>query len=119
MLSFGYYVDGQSGGVQDAYPNRYRSGAFIRERRNKLGMDQIDLARRPARAGVARRSGTREPGAEIGLILRTLKSLEISITWQRTLWSQLPRRARKKHRTSTCFGLFEEAAPEEADMKIN
>ena len=55
-------------------------GAFIRERRNKLGMDQIDLAKK---AGTSRKWLVEveqgKPGAEIGLILRTLKSLEISI----------------------------------------
>ena len=55
-------------------------GAFIRERRNNLGMDQIDLAEK---AGTSRKWLVEveqgKPGAEIGLILRTLKSLEISI----------------------------------------
>ena len=55
-------------------------GAFIRERRTKLGMDQIDLAKK---AGTSRKWLVEveqgKPGAEIGLILRTLKSLEISI----------------------------------------
>jgi HTH-type transcriptional regulator/antitoxin HipB len=46
-------------------------GAFIRERRTKLGMDQIELAKK---AGTSRKWLV-----EIGLILRTLKSLEISI----------------------------------------
>ena len=55
-------------------------GAFIRERRTKLGMDQIALAKK---AGTSRKWLVEveqgKPGAEIGLILRTLKSLEISI----------------------------------------
>jgi len=55
-------------------------GAFIRERRMKLGMDQIALAKK---AGTSRKWLVEveqgKPGAEIGLILRTLKSLEISI----------------------------------------
>src|ERR1035438_8387812 len=55
-------------------------GAFIRERRTRLGMDQISLAKK---AGTSRKwlVGVEQgkPGAEIGLILRTLKSLEISI----------------------------------------
>src|ERR1700733_14435455 len=55
-------------------------GAFIRERRNKLGMDQIDLAKK---AGTSRKwlveAGGGEPGTHIRLLLRTLKSLEISI----------------------------------------
>ena len=55
-------------------------GAFIRERRAKLGMDQAALAKK---AGTSRKWLVEveqgKPGAEIGLILRTLKSLEISI----------------------------------------
>ena len=55
-------------------------GAFIRERRARLGMDQNALARK---AGTSRKWLVEvergKPGAEIGLILRTLKSLEISI----------------------------------------
>ena len=55
-------------------------GAFIRERRTRLGMDQIALAKK---AGTSRKWLVEveqgKPGAEIGLILRTLKSLEISI----------------------------------------
>jgi HTH-type transcriptional regulator/antitoxin HipB len=55
-------------------------GAFIRERRTKLGMDQISLAKK---AGTSRKwlveMEQGKPGAKIGLILRTLKSLKISI----------------------------------------
>ena len=55
-------------------------GAFIRERRTKLGVDQLELAKK---AGTSRKWLVEveqgKPGAEIGLILRTLKSLEISI----------------------------------------
>ena len=55
-------------------------GAFIRERRTKLGWDQVSLAKK---AGTSRKWLVEvergKPGAEIGLILRTLKSLEISI----------------------------------------
>ena len=55
-------------------------GAFIRERRTRLWMDQISLAKK---AGTSRKWLVEveqgKPGAEIGLILRTLKSLEISI----------------------------------------
>ena len=55
-------------------------GAFIRERRIALGMDQISLAKK---AGTSRKWLVEveqgKPGAEIGLILRTLKSLEILI----------------------------------------
>jgi HTH-type transcriptional regulator/antitoxin HipB len=56
-------------------------GAFIRERRTKLGMDQISLAKKAATSRkwlVEVEQG--KPGAEIGLILRTLKSLETSIS---------------------------------------
>ena len=55
-------------------------GAFIRERRARLGMDQIVLAKK---AGTSRKWLVEveqgKSGAEIGLILRTLRSLEISI----------------------------------------
>ena len=55
-------------------------GAFIRERRTRLGMDQIEMAKK---AGTSRKWIVEvergKPGAEIGLILRTLKGLEISI----------------------------------------
>ena len=58
-------------------------GAFIRERRTKLGMDQTALAKK---AGTSRKWLVEvergKPGAEIGLILRTLKSLEISVDLQ-------------------------------------
>ena len=58
-------------------------GAFIRERRTRLGMDQISLAKK---AGTSRKWLVEvergKPGAEIGLILRTLKSLEVSIDLQ-------------------------------------
>ena len=56
-------------------------GAFIRERRTMLRMDQSALAKK---AGTSRKWLVEveqgKPGAEIGLILRTLKSLEISIS---------------------------------------
>src|ERR1035437_9887624 len=55
-------------------------GAFIRERRTTLGWDQVSLAKK---AGTSRKWLVEveqgKPGAEIGLILRTLKSLEIAI----------------------------------------
>ena len=55
-------------------------GAFIRERRTKLGMDQIALAEK---AGTSRKWLVEveqgKPRAEIGLILRTLKTLGVSI----------------------------------------
>jgi HTH-type transcriptional regulator/antitoxin HipB len=58
-------------------------GAFIRERRTKLGMDQIALAQK---AGTSRKwlieVEQGKPRAEIGLILKTLKTLGISIDLQ-------------------------------------
>jgi len=55
-------------------------GAFIRERRNKLGMDQSDLAEK---AGTSRKWIVEveqgKPRAEIGLVLRTLKTLGVSL----------------------------------------
>jgi HTH-type transcriptional regulator/antitoxin HipB len=58
-------------------------GAFIRERRTKLGMDQVSLAER---AGTSRKwlieVEQGKPRAEIGLILRTLKTLGVSIDLQ-------------------------------------
>jgi HTH-type transcriptional regulator/antitoxin HipB len=55
-------------------------GAFIRERRTKLGMDQSALAEK---AGTSRKWVIEveqgKPRAEIGLILRTLKTLGVSI----------------------------------------
>jgi HTH-type transcriptional regulator / antitoxin HipB len=55
-------------------------GAFIRERRTKLGMDQFALAKK---AGTSRKWLVEveqgKPRAEIGLILRTLKSLDVSV----------------------------------------
>jgi len=55
-------------------------GAFIRERRTKLGWDQAALAKK---AGTSRKWLVEveqgKPGAEIGLILRTLKALDVSV----------------------------------------
>jgi HTH-type transcriptional regulator/antitoxin HipB len=55
-------------------------GAFIRERRLKLGMDQGDLAKK---AGTSRKWLVEveqgKPRAETGLILRTLKALGVSL----------------------------------------
>uniref|UniRef100_E6PY79 Uncharacterized HTH-type transcriptional regulator y4mF (Modular protein) n=1 Tax=mine drainage metagenome TaxID=410659 RepID=E6PY79_9ZZZZ len=54
-------------------------GAFIRERRVQLGMDQSDLAEK---AGTSRKWIVEveqgKPRAEIGLVLRTLKALGVS-----------------------------------------
>ena len=58
-------------------------GAFIRERRTKLGMDQVALAEK---SGTSRKwlieVEQGKPRAEIGLILRTLKTLGVSIDLQ-------------------------------------
>ncbi len=55
-------------------------GAFIKERRIKLGMDQSDLAEK---AGTSRKWIVEveqgKPRAEIGLVLRTLKTLGVSL----------------------------------------
>jgi HTH-type transcriptional regulator/antitoxin HipB len=54
-------------------------GAFIRDRRAQLGLDQVELAER---AGTSRKWLIEEQGkprAEIGLILRTLKALGVSL----------------------------------------
>lgn len=55
-------------------------GALIRERRLKLGLDQIALARK---AGTSRKwlieVENGKPRAEIGLILRTLKALGVTL----------------------------------------
>ena len=55
-------------------------GAFIRERRVKLAMDQSNLAEK---AGTSRKWIVEveqgKPRAEIGLILRTLKALGVSL----------------------------------------
>jgi HTH-type transcriptional regulator/antitoxin HipB len=55
-------------------------GAFIRERRTKLGLDQLALAKK---AGTSRKwlieAERCKPSAEIGLILRTLKALGVGI----------------------------------------
>jgi HTH-type transcriptional regulator/antitoxin HipB len=55
-------------------------GALIRERRIKLGLDQLALARKARTSRkwlIEVESG--KPRAEIGLILRTLKALGVSL----------------------------------------
>jgi HTH-type transcriptional regulator/antitoxin HipB len=58
-------------------------GAFIRDRRSQLGLDQAELAEK---AGTSRKwlieVEQGKPRAEIGLILGTLKTLEISVDLQ-------------------------------------
>jgi HTH-type transcriptional regulator / antitoxin HipB len=65
-------------------------GAFIRERRIALGMDQIALA---TKTGTSRKwlieVERGKPGAEIGLILRTLKALTVSIDLKTELPSKV------------------------------
>lgn len=55
-------------------------GALIRDRRTKLGLDQASLAQR---AGTSRKwlIGVEQgkPRAAIGLILRTLRALDVSL----------------------------------------
>ncbi len=55
-------------------------GALIRDRRIKLGLDQISLAKR---AGTSRKWLVEvehgKPRAAIGLILRTLRALDVSL----------------------------------------
>lgn len=55
-------------------------GALIRDRRIKLGLDQVSLAKK---AGTSRKwlieVENGKPRAEIGLILRTLKTLGVAL----------------------------------------
>jgi len=55
-------------------------GLAIQERRKELGLDQAELARR---AGVSRQWVVAieqgKPGAELGLVMRALKSLDLSL----------------------------------------
>ena len=74
-------------------------GAIIRERRTKLGWDQVYLAKK---AGTSRKWLVEvergKPGAEIGLILRTLKSLEISIDVEADSPAETPPQSKAKAR---------------------
>src|SRR5436305_7501408 len=55
-------------------------GAYLRTRRTQLGMDQATLA---AKAGTSRKwlieVENGKPGAALGLVLRTLRALDIAI----------------------------------------
>jgi HTH-type transcriptional regulator/antitoxin HipB len=55
-------------------------GALIRDRRRQLGLDQTTLA---ARVGVSRKwivdVEKGKPGAQLGLVLRTLNALDIAL----------------------------------------
>jgi|SRR5215469_4820858 len=70
-------------------------GALIREKRLKLGLDQIDLAQK---AGTSRKwlveVENGKPRAEIGLILRTLKVLGVTLSVTDAV-SDLPARSAK------------------------
>ncbi len=71
-------------------------GALIRERRIKLGLDQISLAKK---AGTSRKwlieVERGKPRAEIGLILRTLRALGVALTVSDTA-ADVPPPARTK-----------------------
>ena len=70
-------------------------GALIRERRIRLGLDQLSLAKK---AGTSRKwlieveSG--KPRAEIGLILRTLKALGVALAVSDTAADVPPKRTK-------------------------
>lgn len=70
-------------------------GALIRERRIKFGLDQLSLAKR---AGTSRKwlieAENGKPRAEIGLILRTLKVLGVSLAASGTVADVPPKRAK-------------------------
>src|SRR6185437_7975927 len=78
MSPFGY--SNGAGGSAMRIRTATDLGAFIRERRIKLGMDQSDLAEK---AGTSRKWVVEveqgKPRAEIGLVLRTLKTLGVSL----------------------------------------
>ena len=55
-------------------------GAYLRARRNELGMDQATLAKK---AGTSRKwlveAEQGKPGAAVGMVLRTLRALDVAI----------------------------------------
>jgi len=69
-------------------------GALIRERRIKLGFDQLALARK---AGTSRKwlieVENGKPRAEIGLVFRTLRALGVTLTAGDTTSGVQPKRA--------------------------
>ncbi len=71
-----------SGGEQNAYPNSCRFGGPSSGIAEPIsGWIKLPWLRRPERAGSGLSKWSKgKPGAEFGLILRTLKSLEISIS---------------------------------------
>jgi HTH-type transcriptional regulator / antitoxin HipB len=70
-------------------------GALIRERRTKLGLNQMSLAKK---AGTSRKwlveVENGKPRAEIGLIFRTLKALGLTLTIGDTASKAQPKRTR-------------------------
>jgi HTH-type transcriptional regulator / antitoxin HipB len=69
-------------------------GALIRDRRTRLGLDQLSLARK---AGTSRKwlieAENGKPRAEIGLILRTLKVLGVALAASGTVGDVPPKSA--------------------------
>ncbi len=74
-------------------------GALIRERRIKLGLDQLSLAKK---AGTSRKwlieIENGKPRAEIGLVFRTLKALGLTLTISETT----PEAQSKRSKTAIC-----------------
>jgi HTH-type transcriptional regulator / antitoxin HipB len=75
-------------------------GALIRERRTRLGLDQVSLAKK---AGTSRKwlieVENGKPRAEIGLVFRTLKALGLTVTISDTASEAQPKRARTTTRS--------------------
>jgi HTH-type transcriptional regulator / antitoxin HipB len=80
MSPFGYYRKQGNNGASMLIRTPSDIGALIRERRIKLGLDQLTLAKK---AGTSRKwlieAENGKPRAEIGLILRTLKAVGITL----------------------------------------
>ena len=80
MSPFGYYRKQGNIGAITLIRTPSDLGALIRERRIKLGLDQLTLAKK---AGTSRKwlieVEKGKPRAEIGLILRTLKAVGITL----------------------------------------
>jgi HTH-type transcriptional regulator/antitoxin HipB len=96
MSPFGYHEPSmRQSGTRVVIRNSSDFGALIRERRIKLGLDQISLAKK---AGTSRKwlieveSG--KPRAEIGLILRTLNALGIALAFTDTAPGGSPARTK-------------------------
>jgi HTH-type transcriptional regulator / antitoxin HipB len=73
-------------------------GAFIRERRVKLDLDQLALAKK---AGTSRKwlieVERGKPSAEMGLVLRTLKALDVRIELRVDVEASPPRHEDREH----------------------